>query len=161
MAEDCLRTRITVDAPAAAVFDVLASPERHLQIDGTGWLAECVDPAPLSEEGQVFRIGMYHDNHPDKTYLMSNKVVVMERPHAIGWMPGQADRDGTLTFGGWTWRYDLEPEGDAATAVTLTYDWSGVPTELREHIGFPPFPEEYLDASLRHLAEIAIATTPA
>lgn len=150
-----LRTKITVDAPVANVFNVLAHPENHLGIDGTGWLAECLDPAPLTETGQVFRIGMFHDNHPDKTYLMANKVIVLDAPHAISWLPGQADEDGTLGFGGWTWRYDLEPQGADSTVVTLTYDWSDVPVEVRQNIEFPPFPKDYLDDSLRHLADIA------
>ncbi len=42
-----------------------------------------------------------------------------------------------LEFGGWIWRYDLEPVGDDRTEVTLTYDWSGVPPRQRENIAVP------------------------
>ena len=66
--------------------------------------------------------------------------------------PGCAVGDGTLRFGGWTWRYDLTPDGPSNTAVTLTYDWSAVPDAIREHIGFPPTPPEHLGNSLAHLA---------
>lgn len=155
MSEESLRLRITIDASVTEVFDVLASPEQHLRIDGTGWLAECLDPAPLVRTGQTFRILMHHDDHPDKNYLMENRVVVLDRPRTIGWMPGQAADDGTLELGGWTWRYDLAPLTDRSTAVTLSYDWSDVPAANREHIEFPPFPVEYLEDSLRHLGQIA------
>jgi hypothetical protein len=75
-------------------------------------------------------------------------------PSTISWEPGYDAGDGTLRFGGWTWRYDLTPVGPANTTVTLSYDWSAVPDSLREHIGFPPFPPEHLDNSLAHLAEL-------
>jgi hypothetical protein len=39
----------------------------------------------------------------------------------------------------------------------LTYDWSRVPPQLREHIQFPPFDAQHLDNSLKHLAELAQA----
>ena len=29
----------------------------------------------------------------------------------VGWEPGPAGEDGTIEFGGRTWRYDLEPIG--------------------------------------------------
>ena len=41
--------------------------------------------------------------------------------------------------------------------MTLTYDWSAVPPQLREHIQFPPFDSVHLDNSLKHLAELAHA----
>jgi len=57
-------------------------------------------------------------------------------------------------FGGWIWRYDLNPVGEDRTEVTLTYDWSGVVPEMRD-IQFPPFDRSHLDNSLKHLAELA------
>jgi hypothetical protein len=63
--------------------------------------------------------------------------------------------DANLELGGWIWRYDLRPVGDDQTEVTLTYDWSAVRPELREHIAFPPFDRQHLDNSLKHLAELA------
>jgi hypothetical protein len=101
---------------------------------------------------------MYHDNHPLKNYEMANKVVVCDRPHAIAWQPGQdAAGDGNLSFGGWTWRYDVRGAGSADADVTLTYDWSAVPSELRQHIQFPPFPPAHLENSLKHLSDLATA----
>jgi hypothetical protein len=32
-----------------------------------------------------------------------------------------------------------------------------VPSDVREHIGFPPFDRQHLDNSLKHLAELAVA----
>jgi hypothetical protein len=149
---------LTVAVPAAEVFAVLADPTAHSAIDGTGWVAECVDRAPLTEVGQIFRMDMYHANHPNGDYRVVNKVEVLDPPRAIGWLTGQDRGDGDLEFGGWIWRYDLAPLGPAETEVTLTYDWSAVPQFRREYIQFPPFGPEHLPNSLRHLAALAMPT---
>lgn len=60
-----------------------------------------------------------------------------------------------MRFGGWVWRYDLEPAGPGRTRVTLTYDWSAVPDRIREYLRFPPFPPDHLSNSLAHLAGLA------
>lgn len=156
MTDDTVSARITIAAPANAVFGVLADPSTHAAIDGTGWVRESLDGAPLTGTGQIFRVAMYHENHPDKHYEMANKVVAFTPPRAIAWEPGQdAARDGNLSFGGWVWRYDLAAVGPSSTEVTLTYDWSAVPPQLREHIGFPPFDPQHLENSLLHLAELS------
>lgn len=162
-----LIAKATVDASAEKVFDVLADPATHQDIDGTGWVRESLDGKTLTETGQIFRIAMYHDNHPNKRYEMANKVEVFERPRAIAWQPGSEARhdpsrqdsdDGAIEFGGWTWRYDLKPVGADQTEVALTYDWSAVPSQLREHIEFPPFPIDHLESSLANLAKLAEVT---
>jgi uncharacterized protein YndB with AHSA1/START domain len=155
MTDDAIAVSTTVDAPADAVFAVLADPSTHAAIDGTGWVRESLDGQPLSRSEQVFRMAMYHPNHPDGDYEMANRVEVFDPPRAIGWRPGQAGPDGDLTIGGWLWRYDLTPTDAGQTDVTLTYDWSAVSAELREHIQFPPFDESHLVNSLEHLAELA------
>jgi hypothetical protein len=147
---------ITVPASAEAVFDILADPTTHQLIDGTGWVRESLDGESLTHTDQIFRIAMYHDNHPNKDYEMANKVVLFDRPHAIAWEPGQdAAGDGNLSFGGWVWRYDIRDTGPSEAHVTLTYDWSAVPPELREHIQFPPFGDAHLENSLTHLSDLA------
>jgi uncharacterized protein YndB with AHSA1/START domain len=156
--EETISVVRTINAPAQAVFDVLADPSTHPAIDGTGWVRESLSGGKrLTETGQVFRMAMYHENHPDKDYEMANRVEVFDPPHAIAWQPGQGPDDANVEFGGWFWRYDLKPVGAAQTEVTLTYDWSQVPPHLREHIGFPPFDVQHLHNSLKHLGELAEA----
>jgi uncharacterized protein YndB with AHSA1/START domain len=148
----------TVNAPVEVVFDVLADPSTHEAIDGTGWVRQSLDGKRVTETSQVFRMAMYHDNHPDKDYEMANRVEVFDRPRAIAWQPGQGADDDNLEFGGWFWRYDLKSVGESQTEVTLTYDWSAVPPIIREHIGFPPFDAQHLENSLKHLADFGAET---
>jgi uncharacterized protein YndB with AHSA1/START domain len=160
--QESVSATLTIAVPADRVFAVLADPAAHASIDGTGWVHEAVDRAPLTQVGQIFRMDMYHPGHPDRNYQMANKVQVLDPPRAIGWLPG-TDRqgDGQLEFGGWIWRYDLAPLGPSETQVTLTYDWSAVPPQVREHVRFPPFGPDHLPNSLHHLADLAAPTSPA
>ena len=152
-----MNAAITVNAPVEVVFDILADPSTHEAIDGTGWVRQPLDDKRLTGTGQIFRMAMYHDNHPDKDYEMANRVEMFDPPRAIAWQPGQGADDAALEFGGWIWRYDLSPVTPSQTEVTLTYDWSAVASHLREHIGFPPFDPQHLDNSLKHLADLAVA----
>lgn len=154
MADDRLSATTIINASAEVIFVVLADPAKHAAIDGTGWVCEPLDSKPLTAVGQVFRMAMYHPNHPDGNYQMANRVQIFDPPSAIAWEPGQDTDDGSLRFGGWVWRYDLMPAGPSETKVTLSYDWSAVPDLLRQHIGFPPFPADHLGNSLAHLAEL-------
>jgi hypothetical protein len=155
MADEQMTASTTINAAPEAVFAVLIDPNAHAAIDGTGWVRGAIDTAPLTHTGQIFRMAMYHENHPDKDYEMANRVEVLAAPRAIGWQPGQESPEtGDLGFGGWTWRYDLQATGEVETTVTITYDWSAVPPPLREFIQFPPFGADHLENSLQHLSNL-------
>jgi uncharacterized protein YndB with AHSA1/START domain len=151
---------IVINAPAAAIFAILADPAKHAGIDGTGWVGKALDSEPLTAAGQIFRMSMHHPGHPDGDYQMANRVQVFDPPNSISWAPGNESSDGTLSFPGWIWRYDLTPEGPRRTTVTLSYDWSTVSNPIRTHVGLPPFPPEHLSNSLAHLAELVAACEP-
>jgi hypothetical protein len=155
MPDDSLSTSTTIHAPVDVIFAVLANPTKHAAIDGTGWVSDAIDSTPLTAAGQIFRMAMYHPGHPDGNYQTVNQVQVFDPPQVISWKPGYYTDDGTLDFGGWLWRYDLTPSGPSETTVTLTYDWSAVPADVRRRIGFPPFAADHLANSLAHLAELA------
>jgi hypothetical protein len=159
--QESVSATLRVAVPAARVFALLTEPSTHAAIDGTGWVQEAVDRAPLTEVGQIFRMDMYHANHPDGNYQVVNKVEVFDPPRAIGWLTGGVNGDGQVEFGGWLWRYDLAALGPSETEVTHTYDWSAVPQFRREYIQFPPFGPEHLPNSLHHLAELAAPASQA
>ena len=148
-----------IDASPEAVFGVLADPGSHAAIDGTGWVCQALDMAPLTAAGQVFRMAMHHSAHPNGAYAVANEVQTLTRPHVISWRPGYDTDHGTLAFGGWVWRYDLDRAEDGGTEATLSYDWSAVTEEARQAQSFPPFEVDHLIASLAHLADLAQATT--
>lgn len=146
-----------IEGPVHKVFAVLADPAQHAAIDGTGWVCEPLDNQVLTAVGQIFRMGMHHDGHPDGDYLMYNRVQVFDPPNAVSWEPGYDAGDGRLGFGGWIWRYNLASAGPGRTQVTLSYDWSAVADAVRQNIQFPPFGPDHLANSLAHLAELVAA----
>ena len=112
MATERVTASTTIGAAPEAVFAVLADPSVHADIDGTGWVRGSLEGDRITAVGQVFRMAMYHPNHPDKDYKIANLVEVFDEPRAIAWKPGtESSETGELSFGGWTWRYDLEPTG--------------------------------------------------
>jgi len=156
MTGETISAAAIINAPAEAIFAVLADPARHAAIDGTGWVREPLDSQHLTEAGQVFRVAMYHDNAPGGHYRMANRVQVFDPPRAISWEPGMDGGDGSLQIVGHIWRYDLATAGPAGTEVTLTYDWSAVPDSLRQRLpfSFPPFAADHLTNSLAHLSAL-------
>lgn len=101
---------IVVPAPAQEIFNLLADPRRHSEIDGSGSVraAKINAPERLSlgaKFGMDMRIGL--------PYKITNEVVEFEEGKQIGWRH----------FGGHVWRYILEPV-DGGTKVTEQFDWN-------------------------------------
>lgn len=148
--EQHVRSR-TIPAPVSAVFALLTDPTRHRETEPGDWVRSARDAEPITEVGQVFGMDMYADG-AGGDYVMHSRVIAFEPERTVAWMPGQYDDSGTWGAGRWTWRYDLEPTADNHCRVTLTYDWSDVPHDLRKQFGgFPPFGAEFLDESLAAL----------
>ena len=101
MGDECVSATRIINAPPEVIFATLADPTKHPAIDGTGWVCEPIDRMPLTAAGQIFRMAMYHPNHPDGNYQMANRVEVFDSPSAISWKPGYDAGDGSLGFGGW------------------------------------------------------------
>ena len=101
---------IVVPAPAQDIFNLLADPRRHSEIDGSGSVkaAKINAPERLSlgaKFGMEMKIVV--------PYKMTNEVVEFEEGKQIGWRH----------FGGHIWRYILEPV-EGGTKVTEQFDWN-------------------------------------
>ena len=102
-----------INAPAREIFDLLADPTRHAEIDGSGSVQGVVDgrsPERLSL-GATFGMKM----RMGAPYTMRNEVVEFEEPTRIAWRHG----------GHHVWRYLLEPVEDNSTRVTEQFDPTG------------------------------------
>jgi hypothetical protein len=139
----------TIAASPAAIFDVLTDPTRHKDTEPGDWVRDAVDTEPVTAEGQMFAVNMFLEQAGGH-YVMHNLVTAFDENRTIAWLPGQFDEAGQHSPGGWTWRYDLAPNG-AGTDVTLTYDWSGTLQEFRDTIGVPVFGQDFIEQSLAAL----------
>jgi hypothetical protein len=139
-----------IAATPPAVFSVLSDPARHKDTEPGDWVRDAIDPQPITGTGQVFAINMFLEQAGGH-YVMHNLVTEFDENRTIAWVPGTLDEAGHHTPGGWFWRYDLAPDGDA-TDVTLTYDWTDTPQSFADQIGgMPPFPEQFIADSLAAL----------
>ncbi|MCW2777756.1 MAG: dimethyladenosine transferase [Frankiales bacterium] len=129
-----------VPAPTQAVFDLLADPGRHAEIDGSGTVkGRLRGPSRLSAGarfGMRMRLGV--------PYPITNTVVEFEEGRRIAWRH----------LGHHVWRYELEPVPEG-TRVTETFDWapSRAPRVL-ELLGIPEHNARSIDATLVRLRSV-------
>jgi uncharacterized protein YndB with AHSA1/START domain len=145
MSDDSQSVTRTVPVPAARLFAVLVDPGMHAEIDGSGMVQGAATHEPITGTGDVFRIDMRHPAFGD--YQMDNHVREYVEGERIAWAPARADAQPV----GHVWIWELQSEGDG-TVVVHTYDWSGVPEELRAQIPFPVVTEEQMGESIDKLA---------
>ena len=123
-------------APAHDIFQVLANPARHHELDGSGSLRGAVSTTMISGVGDVFVMKMYFAHLGD--YEMNNHIVEYEQDRRIGWEPeagrghpAAATDSGEPSRWGHRWSYELTPDGPDETVVTEIYDCSRAPEDER------------------------------
>ena len=161
MTDESLKVSTTITAPAEAVFAVLSDPVNHPAIDGTGWVTKALDTGAADRaSGQMFRMAMYHANHPDGSYEMVNRVAgarpaarhrLADRGRTRGRRAAWSSAAGS---GATTWLPPdrLRPRSRSPTTGRRCRQY------IREYIQFPPFGPEHLTNSLHHLAELAASS---
>ncbi|HWE65103.1 MAG TPA: hypothetical protein VG298_00520 [Acidimicrobiales bacterium] len=128
-----------IEAAAAAIFEILANPQRHMDFDGSDMLRGAVVDRPISEVGDTFTMKMHRLGDD---YLMLNYVVEFEPDRRIFWEPApgdpsRAEGDDPAKVGipaGYRWGYILTPDGDDATVVTEVFDSGRVTEEIRQSL---------------------------
>lgn len=101
---------VVVDAPAHAVFALLADPRRHSEVDGSSTVGtEVIGPRELLL-GDKFRVSMKLNGIP---YAMTSTVTDLVPDRVIEWRLPAGHR----------WRWEMSAEGDR-TRVTEIFDWS-------------------------------------
>lgn len=100
--------KITINAPASVVFELIANPRNHPLFDGSGTLRGNVRGPERLELGSKF--GM--DMHMFANYRIKNTVVEFDEGRQIAWChPGHH-----------RWRYELLEVDPSTTTVIETFD---------------------------------------
>jgi uncharacterized protein YndB with AHSA1/START domain len=116
---DFISVERIIPASAERIFDVLADPARHPEIDGSGSVKALAGGAPTRLSlGATFQMSMKRG----VGYSMVNTVTEFEENRRIAWSPKPASGRGGR-FVGRIWRYTLEPVS-GGTKVTETWDIS-------------------------------------
>lgn len=107
-----------IPASAEEIFDLLATPARHPEFDGSGTVRGIRSSSDRVGLGDTFSMGM----HWGVPYFTHNEVTEFDEGRRIAWRtlaPGPL----ALLFTGRTWRYELEP-AEGGTLVRETWDTS-------------------------------------
>lgn len=128
MSEKKVSASTTVQAPAEAVFAIVADPRQHPRIDGSGSVQSTIEGPERLSKGAEFGVAMRLFGLP---YKIKNRVVEFEEGRLIAWRH----------FGGHRWRYELEPTGDGGTRVTESFDYSRVSRVAQAVLTAAGFPE--------------------
>ena len=100
--------RIIINAPAQRIFDLVANPRRHRELDGTHTITGIIGGPERLSLGAKFGMKM----HLGINYRIMNTVVEFEEGRLIAWSH----------FGRWRWRYELRSISPTETEVTETFD---------------------------------------
>ena len=140
---------VTVAAPPATVFAIVADPRQHARIDGSGTVRDAVSGPDRLELGSRFGMSM----KMGAPYRISNKVVEHEPDRLIAWRHAGLHR----------WRYELTPTADGGTEVTETWDLSHYPAPGRALLDrlFGDKTQRAIDATLVKLKAAAEADAAA
>lgn len=132
---------VEIDASSEKIFDLLASPSRHVEIDGSGSVRRLVEAPERLSLGSRFRMGMFIA----VPYKISNEVVAFEEAREIAWRH----------WGHHVWRYRLEPLGERATRVTESFEWEDARGRfLYEVLKYPEKNGESIRTTLANLARV-------
>ncbi len=116
---DVVSVERVISAPADRIFDLLADPARHHDIDGSGAVRDAKKGTERLAQGATFGMGM----HLAIGYSTTNTVIEFEDGKRIAWQTAPGGKFGARFFGGRIWRYELEP-ADGGTRVRETWDIS-------------------------------------
>lgn len=108
-----------IPASADAIFDLLADPARHREIDGSGTVRDASGGSQRLQLGSTFGMAM----KMGIPYSMVNTVIEFEENRRIAWQPKPAIGFMRRFAGGRIWRYVLEPR-DGGTMVFESWDIS-------------------------------------
>lgn len=120
LTNDQVSVQRLIAAPPEAIFDILANPARHGEIDGSGTVVKARSARGERRLALGDSFGM--DMNWGVGYATKNVVTEFEENRRIAWRtfaPAPLDR----LFTGRTWRYQLEPQ-DGGTLVRETWDVS-------------------------------------
>jgi uncharacterized protein YndB with AHSA1/START domain len=150
---DVVSVERLIAAPADRIFELLADPSRHHDIDGSGSVRDAKESPPRLTMGAQFGMSM----HLGMNYSMTNEVIEFDDGKRIAWQTRPSGRFQGRFFGGRIWRYELEP-ADGGTLVRESWDISREKGPIKGLLGIGRSKEHTRTAMEKTLVNIARLT---
>lgn len=154
---DVVSVERRIEAPADRIFELLADPARHHDIDGSGTVRDAKERSgERLQLGSKFGMKM----HLAVNYSMVNEIIEFEDGRRIAWQTRPGDGWQSKMFGGRIWRYELEP-ADTGTLVRETWDISREKGPVKHLLRTSRTRDHTRDAMAKTLENIARITETA
>jgi len=108
-----------IPADASAIFDLIADPSRHREIDGSGTVRDTTTGSQRLKLGSEFGMKM----KAGIPYSMVSKVIEFDENRRLAWQTTSPVPVLGRLVGGRIWRYELEPV-EGGTRVRESWDIS-------------------------------------
>jgi len=151
--KDVVSVERVIAAPAGRIFDLLADPSRHHDIDGSGSVRDAQNCPERLGLGSQFGMNM----HLGINYSMVNTIIEFDDGKCIAWQTGPGKEWQSRLFGGRIWRYELEP-ADGGTRVRESWDVSQEKGPIKPLLRARRSQEHTRDAMVKTLENIARLT---
>jgi hypothetical protein len=104
---------VEVNAPAAEIFELVADPRRHGELDGSGTVRNTVSGPDRLTADAKFSVRMKQYGFP---YQVTSQVIDFADGQVVEWRHPL----------GHSWRWELTPLSEQTTLVTETFDYSRI-----------------------------------
>ncbi len=146
MRERKISVETVIEAPPETVFEFLADPRKHVQIDGSDTLRGTLTGPDRLTKGARFGMSM----KLVVPYRITNIVVEFVEGREIAWRHG----------GRHVWRYRLIPLSAGGTRVIESFEWDKAPLKhVYEMVGVPRRNERSMRHTLDNLRRLAESAT--
>jgi hypothetical protein len=132
---------VDVQAPVAELFNILADPYRHGELDGSGTVMDAVSGPHRLAQGDKFSVKMKQHGVP---YRINSRVTEFDDGRIVEWRHPMGHR----------WRWELKPLSENSTQVVETFDYSHVgaaKAKALELFGMPRQNARGIEATLKKL----------
>jgi hypothetical protein len=103
--------RAVIAAPSTELFEIVAHPRQHRELDGSGTVGAEISGADRLSEGAQFSMHMKQHGFP---YRITSKVTEFDEGRVVEWQHPMGHR----------WRWEFASQGEDSTVVTETFDYS-------------------------------------
>jgi hypothetical protein len=151
MSDERVTVRHRIAATPEAIFAVVAHPEGHVAIDGSGMLVAAPDAQSVTAVGDTFIMDMDREplgDIPLGKYTVRNTVTAFEPGRLIEWTIGAVDQPPL----GHLYGFVLHEVSPGVTEVEHYCDWTNFDADMKARVPqWPIVPVHMLEHTLERL----------